>query len=120
MFNLLILRTPNFWVITIYDFASKFKIRHFFILIAISIEYVKLVLEVKSTIDSGPLKEAIKELYSVKQLDNQIAAIIGFNFKLKLRTLYLQGWKSKVVQSILVLDSTICPDLDTQLFKRSN
>jgi hypothetical protein len=60
MFNLLILRTPNFWVITIYDFASKFKIRHFSILIAISSEYFKLVLEVKSTIDSGPfLKEAI-------------------------------------------------------------
>jgi hypothetical protein len=65
---------------------------------------VKFVMEVKSTLNSTKLNEAILSLSSVKKLKHMImCSILGFKTKSQLDTLYFNAWKSKVVQFLFVL-----------------
>lgn len=76
-------------------------------LIIVNPDKVKFVMEVKSTLKSKTLREAIDNLSSVKSLNHQImCSILGFQTKIKLETLYFNTWKSGVVQFLLVLKYT--------------
>jgi hypothetical protein len=73
-------------------------------LVIVNPDKVKFVMEVKSTLKSSTLKEAIANLTSVKTLNHQImCSILGFRTKIKLDTLYFNTWKSGLVQFLLVL-----------------
>jgi hypothetical protein len=75
-------------------------------LVVVNPNYVKFVMQVKSKLTSKTLQDAIKNLKSVKLLNDQImCAIIGFETDVLLKTLYLNAWKSKVVQFLSVFKS---------------
>ena len=66
----------------------------------------KFVIQVKTTLTSKTLMEAIENLKEVKRLNNQIMCwIVGFETKLLLKTLYLNAWRSKSVQFLHVFKS---------------
>lgn len=75
-------------------------------LVIINQEDVRFVIQVKSRLDSTTLKSAIENLRKVKNLNKQIMCwIIGFDTKLLIKTLYLQAWRSGVVQYLQVFCS---------------
>ncbi|MGD8565814.1 MAG: hypothetical protein PVF96_05655 [Candidatus Bathyarchaeota archaeon] len=83
-------------------------------------KHVQFVLEVKNTLDSNKLSQAINTLKEVKKLDNHIMCwIIGFETKMLIKTLYQKALDSKSVQFLHAFHSdmpTECKQLiDNQM-----
>ena len=78
----------------------------------------KFAIQVKSTLNSSTLKEAIKNLQSVKQMNDGILCwVVGFIARTLLRTLYFNAWKSGVIQYLHVFDSS-CKTEDKELLEK--
>jgi hypothetical protein len=68
-------------------------------LVIVNEEFVKFVVQVKSTITSATLKRAIDNLREVKKINKNIMCwIVGFETKLLFRTMYLNARRSGAVQ----------------------
>lgn len=62
-------------------------------------EDVRFVIQIKSSITSSTLKDAIASLNAVKKLNKNIWCwIVGYKTTLLFKTLYLNAWRSRCVQ----------------------
>jgi len=78
----------------------------------------KFVIQVKSTLNSSTLKEAIKNFQSVKEMDDGILCwVVGFTARTLLKTLYFNAWKSGVIQYLHVFESK-CKTEDKELLEK--
>lgn len=77
-------------------------------LVVVNQDDVKFVLEVKSTLNSRKLNEAINSLKEVKKLNNHIMCwIVGFRTEMLIKTLYQKAWQSGAVQFLQVFHSEL-------------
>jgi hypothetical protein len=77
-------------------------------LVIVNAKDVRFVIQVKSTLTSSTLKNAIKNLKKVKELNKYIRCwIVGFKTKILLKTLYLNSWRSKSVQYLHAFESNL-------------
>jgi hypothetical protein len=77
-------------------------------LVIVNAKDVRFVIQVKSTLTSSTLKNAIKNLKKVKELNKYIRCwIVGFKTKTLLKTLYLNSWRSKSVQYLHAFESNL-------------
>ncbi len=68
-------------------------------LVIVNQDDVKFVLEVKSTLNSSKMSEAINNLKEVKKLNKNIMCwIVGFRTEMLIETLYRKAWESGYVQ----------------------
>ena len=75
-------------------------------LVIVDGNYVRIVMQVKSQLTSTTLKEAIKNLKLVKEINSHIIGwIVGFEAKDLLKTMYFNSWKSHVVQFLQIFSS---------------
>jgi len=75
-------------------------------LVIVNQDDVKFVLEVKSTLDSKKLSDALNSLKEVKKLNKHIMCwIVGFKTEMLIRTLYRKAWQSGSVQFLQVFHS---------------
>jgi hypothetical protein len=75
-------------------------------LVVVNESDVAFVVEVKSSIDSGKMSEAISNLKEVKKLNNHIMCwIVAFKTKMRIKTLYRKARKSNCVQFLHVFQS---------------
>ena len=75
-------------------------------IVVVNEEDVKFVLEVKSTLNSGKLSDAINNLKEVKKLNKHIMCwIVGFKTEMLLKTLYRKAWQSGSVQFLHAFES---------------
>jgi hypothetical protein len=93
--------------IIVYDVSEAAPLFEFPDLVIVDSDRVKIVMQVKSTIDSSAMKEAITNLEAAKRLNDPVIGwIFGFETTVMLRTLYLEAWKSHgIVQFLQVLQS---------------
>lgn len=79
---------------------------------------IKFAIQVKSTLNSSTLKEAIKNLQSVKEMNDGILCwVVGFTARTLLKTLYFNAWKSGVIQYLHVFESR-CKTEDKELLEK--
>ena len=75
-------------------------------LVVVNENDVAFVIEVKNTINSTRLAEAISNLKEVKKLNNQIMCwIVAFKTEMLITTLYRKAWESNCVQFLHVFQS---------------
>jgi len=75
-------------------------------LVIVDQDFVKFVMQVKSTLNSDSLQKAILNLESVKRLNKHIMGwIVGFETKIHFKTLYRNASKSRSVQFLHAFDS---------------
>lgn len=75
-------------------------------LVIVDGNYVIIVMQVKSQLTSTTLKEAIKNLKLVKEVNSHIIGwIVGFEANDLLKTMYLNSWKSHVIQFLQIFRS---------------
>jgi hypothetical protein len=92
--------------VIVYDISEAAPLFESQDLVIVDSRQVKIVMQVKSTINSNAMKEAIANLEAIKRVSsNVIGWIFGFETTVMLRTLYLKAWKSHVVQFLQVLQS---------------
>lgn len=92
--------------ILVYDVSEAAPLFESQDLVIVDSNQVRIVMQVKSTINSNTMKEAISNLQAAKRLNaNIIGWIFGFETTLMLKTLYLEAWKSRVVQFLQVLQT---------------
>jgi len=77
-------------------------------LVIVNQDDVKFVLEVKSTLNSNKITEAINNLKEVKKLNKHIMCwIVGFETQMLIKTLYRKAWQSGSVQFLHVFQSEL-------------
>ena len=92
--------------VIVYDISEAAPLFESQDLVIVDSNQVRIVMQVKSTIDSNTMKEAITNIEAAKTLSSNIIGwIFGFETTVMLRTLYLEAWKSHVVQFLQVLQS---------------
>lgn len=78
----------------------------------------KFVIQVKSTLNSSTLKEAIKNFQPIKEMNDGILCwVVGFTTRTLLKTLYFNAWKSGVIQHLHVFESR-CKTEDKGLLEK--
>jgi hypothetical protein len=93
--------------VIVYDISDAAPLFEAQDLVIVDSNQVRIVMQVKSTLDSSTMKEAIANLEGVKTVNPYLIGwIFGFETSIMLRTLYLKAWKSHgVVQFLQVLNS---------------
>lgn len=92
--------------VIVYDVSDAAPLFESQDLVIVDAEHVRIVMQVKNTLDSSAMKEAITNIEAVKRVKQGITGwVFGFQTTVMLRTLYLQAWKSRVIQFIQVLES---------------
>jgi hypothetical protein len=92
--------------VIVYDVSEAAPLFESQDLVIVDAEFVRIVMQVKNTLDSSSMKDAITNIQAIKRVKRDIMGwIFGFETNVMLRTLYLQAWKSQVIQFIQILES---------------
>jgi hypothetical protein len=92
--------------VIIYDVSEAAPLFESQDLVIVDAKHVRIVMQVKSTLDSSAMKDAIENMREVKKVRRDILGwVFGFKNNVMLRTLYLQAWKSHVIQFVQILET---------------